>query len=151
MINPSWRRFLSRKRFEVVFESKKWGFVMTIESGRRKINQPRLCAGTGKSTLVSKICNFHDSASLVVDCKSLTLGWIFLSLHKVVVDSYSLTLGWDTIGWDNISPDVLSLGIDLSPVGENKISDIFYSGSLLHDVMSVLFVKLHHRYISLSS
>ena len=41
-------------------------------------------------TLVSKICNFHDSASLVVDCKSLTLGWISLSLYKVVVDSINL-------------------------------------------------------------
>ena len=37
MINPRWRRFLSRKRFEVVFESKRCGFVMRIESGRRKI------------------------------------------------------------------------------------------------------------------
>ena len=53
-------------------------------------NLPRLCTGTGKSTLVSKICNVHNSASVVVDCKSLTLGWIFLSLYKVLVDSYSL-------------------------------------------------------------
>ena len=36
MINPSWRRFLSRKRFEVALESKRLGFVMGIESGRRK-------------------------------------------------------------------------------------------------------------------
>ena len=50
-------------------------------------NQPKLCTGTGKSTLVSKICNVHDSASLVVDCKSLTLLWISLSLFKFVVDS----------------------------------------------------------------
>ena len=54
--------------------------------GMRKNNQPRLCTGTGKSTLVSKICN-------VVDIKSLTLGWISLSLYKVVVDSYSLFPG----------------------------------------------------------
>ena len=39
---------------------------------------------------MSKICNIHDSASLVVDCKSLTLGWISLSLYKAVVDSYKL-------------------------------------------------------------
>ena len=39
-----------------------------------KNNQSQLCTETGKSTLVSKICNIHDSASLVVDCKSLTLG-----------------------------------------------------------------------------
>ena len=89
MINPSWPRFLSRKHVEVVFESKRWGFVMRIESGRRKIINHDFVAGTGKSTLVSKICNVHDEASLVVDCKSLTLGWISLSLHKVVVDSYS--------------------------------------------------------------
>ena len=37
MINPSWRRFLTRKRFEAVFESKKRGFFTGIESGRRKI------------------------------------------------------------------------------------------------------------------
>ena len=34
MINPSWRRFLHRKRFEVVFESKKWGFTIRNESGK---------------------------------------------------------------------------------------------------------------------
>ena len=39
---------------------------------------------------MSKICNVHDSASLVVDCKSLTLRCISLSLYKVVVDSISL-------------------------------------------------------------
>ena len=61
---------------------------MGIESGRRKtINHD--FTGTGKSSLESKICNFHDSASLLVDCKSLTLGWISLTLYKVVIDSYS--------------------------------------------------------------
>ena len=29
----------------------------------------------GNPTLVSMICDIHDSASLVVDCKSWTLGW----------------------------------------------------------------------------
>ena len=53
-----WSRFLMQK----------WGNVMRIE----KNNQPRLCTRTVKSTLMSKICNFHDSASLVMDCESLT-------------------------------------------------------------------------------
>ena len=35
--------------------------------------------------LVSKICNVNDLKILVVDCTSLTLGWISLSLYKVVV------------------------------------------------------------------
>ena len=38
---------------------------------------------------MSKICNVHDSTSLVLDCKSSTLGWISLSLYKVVVDFYN--------------------------------------------------------------
>ena len=38
MINPSWRHFVTRKRFEVVFESKNGvSSDMGIESGRRKI------------------------------------------------------------------------------------------------------------------
>ena len=61
---------------------------MEIESCKRKIINHNFAAGTGKSTLVSKICNIHYSASLVVDCKSLTLRWISLSLYKVVEDSY---------------------------------------------------------------
>ena len=85
MINPSWRRFLSRKRFEVAFERKTCGFVMRIESGRRTIINHDVIQGQGNSTSCQKICNVHDSASLVVDCKSLTLGWISLSLYKVVV------------------------------------------------------------------
>ena len=55
-----------------------------------KNNQPPFCTVRGKPTLASKICNVHDSASLVVDCKSLTPGWISLSLYKVVLDSISL-------------------------------------------------------------
>ena len=58
--------------------------------GERKIINHPLVQGQGNPTLVSKICNVHDSASLVVDCKSLTLGWISLSLYKVVVDSIAL-------------------------------------------------------------
>ena len=37
MINPSWHHYLTGRRFEVVFESNKWGFVMGIERGWRKI------------------------------------------------------------------------------------------------------------------
>ena len=47
MINPSWRCFLSRKRFEVVFESKKRGFIMGIESGRRKTINHGFVQGQG--------------------------------------------------------------------------------------------------------
>ena len=46
MINPNWRRFLSRKHFEVVFESKKWGLLWGLRAEGEK-NQPRLCKGTG--------------------------------------------------------------------------------------------------------
>ena len=66
-------------------------FIWRLKRGGEN-NQPSLCTGTGKSTLVSKIWNGNDSASLVVDCKSLALGWISLSLYKVVVDSISLIL-----------------------------------------------------------
>ena len=48
MINPSWRRFLSRKRFEVVFDSNNRGFVIRIESGRRKIINHDFVQGLGK-------------------------------------------------------------------------------------------------------
>ena len=46
-------------------------------------NLPRLCTGTGKSILVSKICSGR--------CNSLTQGWISLYLYKVVVDYFSPT------------------------------------------------------------
>ena len=52
-------------------------------------NIPLTLPAPQKSALVSKICNVHE-ASLVVDCKSLTRGWISLSLYKVVEDSYIL-------------------------------------------------------------
>ena len=61
------------------------------------------------------MCNFHDSASLVVDCKSLTLGWISLSLYKVVVDSINLPIltSGEMLshpgGWDKPIPEVIHL------------------------------------------
>ena len=55
MINPSWRRFLSRKRFDVVFESKKWGFVMRIESDRRKIINHDFVQGHGNHPRVKDL------------------------------------------------------------------------------------------------
>ena len=69
------------------------GFVTGIESDRKKIiNHDFVLIQGRKSTLESKIGNVHDSASLVMDCKSLTLGWISLSLYIVVLDSYSLSV-----------------------------------------------------------
>ena len=44
-------------------------------ASRRKIIKHHVVGGTREShPRVSKICNIHDSASLVVDCKSWTLG-----------------------------------------------------------------------------
>ena len=63
---------------------------MGNESGNRKIINHNFVQGQGNPSSCQKIFNVHDSASLVVDCKSLTLGWISLSLYKVVVDSYNL-------------------------------------------------------------
>ena len=54
-------------------------------------NLPRLCTGTGKSTRVSKICSPRRGLPSRGRCKSLTRGWIFLSLYKVVVDYFSPT------------------------------------------------------------
>ena len=54
-------------------------------------NLPRLCAGTGKSTRVSKICSPRRGLPSRGRCKSLTRGWISLSLYKVVVDYFSPT------------------------------------------------------------
>ena len=54
-------------------------------------NLPRLCTGTGKSTRVSKICSPRRGLPIRGGCKSLTRGWIFLSLYKVVVDYFSPT------------------------------------------------------------
>ena len=45
--------------------------------GKRKIINHPLVQGQGNPTLVAKIYNVHDSASLVVDCKSSILGWDF--------------------------------------------------------------------------
>ena len=47
MINLSWLRFLTRKRFEAVFESKSRGFFTGIESGRRKIINHDFVQGQG--------------------------------------------------------------------------------------------------------
>ena len=54
-------------------------------------NLPRLCTGTGKSTRVSKICSPRRGLPSRGCCKSLTRGWISLSLYKVVVDYFSPT------------------------------------------------------------
>ena len=54
-------------------------------------NLPRLCTGTGKSTRVSKICSSRRGLPCRGRCKSLTRGWISLSLYKVVVDYFSPT------------------------------------------------------------
>ena len=85
MINPS----LRRKRFELGFESKKCGFVMRIESGRRKIINHGFVQGQGNPPRVKDLQRPRPG-KLVVDFKSLTLGWISLSLYKAVVDSYIL-------------------------------------------------------------
>ena len=82
---------------------------MRIESGQRKIINHGFFKGQGKSTLVSKICNLHDSASLVVDCKSLKLGWISLSLYKAVVDSYNLIYIPSLLGQKMAMPSTASL------------------------------------------
>ena len=49
LINISWHRFLTRKRFEVtvVFESNKRDFVIEMESGRRKIINHYYVKGQG--------------------------------------------------------------------------------------------------------
>ena len=54
-------------------------------------NLPRLCTGTGKSTRVSKICSPRRGLPSRGRCKSLTRGWISLSLYKVMVDYFSPT------------------------------------------------------------
>ena len=54
-------------------------------------NLPRLCTGTGKSTRVSKICSPRRGLPSRGHCKSLTRGWIFLSLYEDVVDYFSPT------------------------------------------------------------
>ena len=54
-------------------------------------NLPRLYAGTGKSTRVSKICSPRRGLPSRGRCKSLTRGCISLSLYKVVVDYFSPT------------------------------------------------------------
>ena len=54
-------------------------------------NIPRLCTGTGKSTRVSKICSPRRGLPSRGHCKSLTRGWISLSLYKVAVDYFSPT------------------------------------------------------------
>ena len=54
-------------------------------------NLPRLCTGTGKFTRVSKICSPRRGLPSRGRCKSLTRGWISLSLYKVVVDYFSPT------------------------------------------------------------
>ena len=54
-------------------------------------NLPRPCTWTGKSTRVSKICSPQRGLPSRGRCKSLTKGWISLSLYKVVVDYFSPT------------------------------------------------------------
>ena len=52
-------------------------------------NLSRLFTGTGKSIRVSKICSPQRCLPSRGRCKSLTRGWISLSLYKVVVDYFS--------------------------------------------------------------
>ena len=54
-------------------------------------NLPWLCTGTGKSTRVSKICSPQRGLPSRGRCKSLTRGWVSLSLYKSVVDYFSPT------------------------------------------------------------
>ena len=54
-------------------------------------NLPWLCTRTGKSTRVSKICSPWRGLRCHGSCKSLTWGWISLSLYRVVVDYFSPT------------------------------------------------------------
>ena len=70
MIDPNWRRFLSRKRCEVVFESKKWGFVMRIESGRRKIIYHDFVQGQENPSECQRFA-VHDEACRVVEVANL--------------------------------------------------------------------------------
>ena len=63
----------------------------SIAAHRDYKNLPRLCKGTGKSTRVSKICSPRRGLPSRGRCKSLTRGWISLSLYKVVVDYFSPT------------------------------------------------------------
>ena len=95
LTQEQWCSFLTRKRYFLVFEIK---MSFPMETEKLKIvaenNLTPICTGTGKSTLVSKICNVHDSAGLFLDCKSLKLGWISLSLYTKMIDSHSLTLLW---------------------------------------------------------
>ena len=70
MINQSWCHFLTRKRFEVVFESKnrdwKW---------KEKNNQPRLYSGTENPPSWQRFATSTTRQAL--DCKSLTLKFFF--------------------------------------------------------------------------
>ena len=66
--------------------------------------------GPGNPILVSMICDIHDSASLVVDCKSWTLGWDFpCHFRSVVIDSNSPALHEiNTLLKNHIAPPMLS-------------------------------------------
>ena len=74
-----------------VFENKGIGEKWSLHCGRDYKNLPRLCTGTGKSTWVSKICSPRQGLPNRGRCKSLTWGWISLSLCEVVVDYFSPT------------------------------------------------------------
>ena len=52
-------------------------FLHILQVGEKQ-SITSLWEGLGNPILVSMICNINDSASLVVDCKSWTLGWDFL-------------------------------------------------------------------------
>ena len=73
-------------------KSKAWQMDRQTDRGTMDYkNLLWLCTGTGKSTRVSKICSPRRGWLSRGCCKSLTLGWISLSLYKVVVDYFSPT------------------------------------------------------------
>ena len=97
---------------------------------------------------MSKICNIHDSASLIVDCKSLTLGWISLSLYEVVVDSYNLQsqiltltikpkICWDVVQSTDESWNTLVYNIQVWPQfwGVPKESIFSWRSALYHLIL----------------
>ena len=67
-------------------ESTKNTVKILSEVGEEKNIQPLLCTGTGKSIIMSKICNIHNLASLIVDCKSVTC--VDVPLQSGTVDGF---------------------------------------------------------------
>ena len=92
--------------------------------GRDNKNLPRLCAGTGKSTQVSKICSPRRGLPSRGHCKSLTRGWINRIYHHTMegtreshpsvhdcnprqgLPSLGFCKSW-TRGWDSLVPSTM--------------------------------------------